>query len=141
GIVCLDAATGAERWSHYYLTPPYYSRGIGWPAGGVRATPTVTDKGVYHMGATGHMLCLDRRSHQVVWESDIDAAWFPVPYQEWKGASFSPVVEAGKLILPLMLRGGFFRPTRADTACVALDAATGKVLWNSGASDKPDPGK
>jgi outer membrane protein assembly factor BamB len=141
GIVCLDAATGAERWNHTYLTLPYYSRGVNWPEGGVRSTPAVTDKAVYFMGAIGHLVCLDRRSHQVAWESDLDQVWFPGPYPEWKGACFSPVVENGKLILPLLLRAGYFRPARADTACVALDALTGKMLWNAGMTDKPEPGK
>jgi len=141
GLVCLDAASGAERWKYTYLTVPYYSRNLGWPVGGVRATPSVTQRFVYHLGTLGHLLCLERATGKVAWEADLDTAWFPGPYQEWKGACFSPVVEDGKLILPLLRKDSYIRPNKADTNCAALDAATGKVLWNTGASDKPEPGQ
>ena len=122
--VCLDAKTGSNLWSHVYDTGKHYQSAninIGWYWGGPRATPTVTEKYVYSLGLLGHITCLDRKTHQPVWEQDLEKTYWPGPYPEWKGVNFSPLVADGVVLIPFAAVG---------TNCFsALDAETGKVKW------------
>jgi len=83
----------------------------------------VTQKYVYTLGLIGHLACLDRKTHQVVWEADLDKTYWPGPYAEWKGVCFSPAVEDGVLLVPFCLKD------RGLSHCAALDAETGKFKW------------
>lgn len=119
-VVCLDGVTGEEIWTHRYGWP-YESAGI-YP--GPRSTPTVHEGRVYFAGPRGLVGCLDAADGQVVWSLNV------VEKFGGRGADFgyacSPVVEGGKVLLPVGGRG----------AClVALDARDGSTVWQSG--DEP----
>src|SRR6267142_454154 len=127
-VACLDRHNGKERWRATWNTGPYWVRNIGWAPGGVRATPVITDKFVFAIGAVGHMHCLDRKNGAVVWARDMWRSWLP---SGEKGYDFSPLVVDGKLIL--WLSDGASDATKKDapreTVCLALDPETGRELW------------
>ena len=64
-IVCLDAATGAERWHYGYLTE--YRDHYGYD-GGPRSGPVVDGDRVYAYGAEGMLHCLRVKDGSLVWK-------------------------------------------------------------------------
>ncbi len=76
-VACLDRRNGQERWRATWNTGPYWVRNIGWAPGGVRATPAITDKFVFAIGAVGHTHCLDRKNGAMVWARDLWRSWLP----------------------------------------------------------------
>jgi outer membrane protein assembly factor BamB len=71
-VLCLDAATGKERWRYVY--PCDYDRHVTLKEGddsGPRATPAVDGDRVYTIGTTGVVLCLDAQSGRKVWQRDL----------------------------------------------------------------------
>src|SRR5215831_16752361 len=65
-VVCLDAATGKQRWVREYDVN-YHKMDYG---NGPRSTPTVHAGRVYTFGAVGHLHCLDAATGEVVWSRD-----------------------------------------------------------------------
>lgn len=121
-VLCLDAKTGAVRWTHAYdcgYTISY--------AAGPRCTPIVRDGKVWTLGAEGHLFCLSAKDGTVVWKKDFRADYDTEP-PVW-GHSASPILDGNRLIT---LVGG------DNSAVVAFDADTGKELWK--ALKTPDVG-
>jgi len=114
-IRALDAATGAPRWQFRYACA---LQANGYP-GGTSATPTIADGAVYTVSKPGHVHCLDAATGAVRWSKELlrDAQIKP---PNW-GFSGSPLVDGPRLVL------------NAGKAGVALDRATGAVLWSNGA--------
>lgn len=81
-VVCLDAETGATRWT----TPvaPRYQNSMGH---GPRATPTVTDKGVFVFTGEGILAALDLKG-KLMWKVDTAKAGKPAEY----GMASSPLL-------------------------------------------------
>ena len=121
-VLCLDAATGKERWHHEY--PVKYS--ISYPAG-PRCTPVIDGDKLYTLGAEGNLICLKAKSGEVVWQKDL-----PKEYHTktalW-GYAAHPLIDGNKLIT---LAGG------DGTLAVALDKNTGREIWRS--STSPEQG-
>ena len=120
-IVCMEAATGRERWRYRYRAAFVSDQGSG-----PRSTPTIDEGRVYAVGATGLMHCLDARTGRLIWRRDlVGELGGRVP--EW-GVSFSPLVD-GDLV--------FVQPGGADgRSLAALDKRTGAVRWQS-LDDRP----
>lgn len=116
-VICLHADTGATLWEYRYDWP-YDPAGV-YP--GPRATPTYDQGRLYFAAPNGTIGCLDAQTGELLWSSN------PVREFAGKGIDFgyacSPTVTDGKVILPV---GG------AGASLVALDAATGAVVWRSG---------
>lgn len=66
-VACYDLATGRERWSH--ADRQHFRSAM--TGDGPRATPAVAGDGVYSLGATGLLNCLDRRTGKPRWSVDI----------------------------------------------------------------------
>jgi outer membrane protein assembly factor BamB len=118
-VVCYDAGSGEELWSHTDVTR--FTETLGGP--GPRATPTFHDGKVYALGAKGRLNCLDAATGKVVWSKDIAAesgASLPV----W-GFAASPLVSDNVVVV---FAGG---PDKKSV--LAYDAASGKPAWSSGA--------
>jgi outer membrane protein assembly factor BamB len=117
-ILCLDAATGKELWSHRYAikSQPSYS--------GPRATPTITDGKVYTVGSTGTFLCLDAKvqdaDRRVLWQHEL-LGEFQAAMPGW-GVASSPLIEGDLVIV---------QPGGKKGSVVAFDRRTGKVVWTS----------
>jgi outer membrane protein assembly factor BamB len=118
-VLALEADTGHTIWEH----------GCGWPyqAGGMfagpRATPTLAHGRIYFVSPTGLVGCLDEVDGHPLWSINVREKF------DGRGAGFgyacSPVVEDGKVILPV---GG------SSASVVALDANTGATRWTSGSA-------
>jgi outer membrane protein assembly factor BamB len=121
-VLCLDAKTGEEMWSHAYECD--YE--ISYPAG-PRCTPTVDGGKVYTLGAMGDLLCLDAAIGGVVWSKNLPETYrAPVPLWGYAG---HPLVYGELLIC---MAGG------KGSAVVALDKETGEEVWR--ALDTPEIG-
>lgn len=115
-VLCLDAATGQERWVHEYAVN-YNKMDYG---NGPRSTPTVHDGRVYTFGAVGHLTCLDAVTGDVVWSKDtVRELKGHIP--TW-GHACSPLVDGDRLIVQV---GG------ENTCLIACDRRTGRELWRA----------
>ena len=115
--VCLDAATGKERWR--VKTGSKFS---DWEGGnGPRATPAVDADRVFFLGANGQLYALD--------VDDGKTAWFHVFQTEYRsepphwGFSTSPLIEGELLIVEA---GGV-----AGRSFIAFHKTTGEIAWAS----------
>lgn len=117
-VVCYDAKTGQEIWSHHDATRFYEV--VAGP--GPRATPTFDSGKLYVLGANGVLNCLNAASGKVVWSRDI-AKDTEAKVPQW-GFSSSPLVTQGLVVV--------FAGAPADQSVVAYQADSGKVAWVAG---------
>ncbi len=117
---CRDAGTGELVWRYRYGWP-YEPAGM-YP--GPRATPTWHEGRVYFAGPDGQVGCLHSADGRRIWQINVNERF------EGRGTGFgyscSPLVEGGKVVLPV---GG------KAASVVALDAEDGSTVWASG--DEP----
>jgi outer membrane protein assembly factor BamB len=113
---CLDAATGREIWTHRYPAPGLLDYGNS-----PRATPLVAGERCFTFGAHGHLSGLELATGRPLWQLDVKAEFGLVAEMKW-GLCGSPLLADGKLIVS---------PGGPQAAIVALDPATGKLLWKS----------
>ncbi len=88
---------------------------------GPRATPLLTTNRCYTFGAEGKLLCLDLATGKVIWQRDTAKEW-NIP-QAFFGVGSTPLLEGNLLVVMV---GG-----QPNAGVVALDAATGKTIWES----------
>jgi outer membrane protein assembly factor BamB len=112
---CLDLLTGKEEWTFAYDAPGRISHE------GSRSTPAISDKFIFTIGPFGHLHCLDRASHQVVWKSNI-LSDYQTKLPMW-AVSQSPLLYKDMVIVA---------PQSSEVGILALDQATGKERWHSG---------
>lgn len=117
-VVCYDADTGVEVWTHSDAT-----RFVEVVAGaGPRATPTFHDGRLYAQGANGKLNCLKPSTGELIWSKDIVAdSGAKVP--QW-GYSGSPLVANG---LVSVFAGG-----PSGKSVLAYNAETGDLAWSAG---------
>jgi outer membrane protein assembly factor BamB len=121
-VTAYDLATGGRVWAH--RTAALYDNPIGGI--GPRATPTVVSNRVYALGAVGDLSCLDLATGALRWTTNL-VGGKPAKDLSW-GLSSSPLVLGDRVIVaPLG------RPERASL--LALDAATGTVVWSGGTAE------
>ena len=113
-VYCLDAATGAEIWTHSYECP----LDDRFFEGGPTATPTADSGAVYTISRQGDLFCFDAQNGKVRWSKNIQRET-GVRIPGW-GFSASPLVHGDLLLL------------NAGDAGTALNKTTGKVVWTSG---------
>jgi outer membrane protein assembly factor BamB len=114
-VLCLDEATGTEKWKHEY--PVKYT--ISYPAG-PRCTPIVDGDRVYTLGAEGDLFCFKVADGEIVWQKNLPQE-FKTKTALW-GYSSHPLIDGDKLIC---LAGG------DDTLAVAFNKNTGDVIWHA----------
>jgi outer membrane protein assembly factor BamB len=115
-VLCFDAKTGKEIWSHSY--PCQYK--IGYPAG-PRASVTIDGKRAYSLGAMGHLNCLDAVNGKVLWIKDLNAV-YNIKIPTW-GVACSPLIEKDLVIVQIAGKEG--------ASVVALDKRTGNEIWRA----------
>lgn len=116
-VLCLDPATGKEKWKHSY--PTKYRDDFNFDDG-PRATPTIAGGKVFTLGADGDLSALELASGKALWHRNL--------LEEYKagkgffGAACSPLVMGERV---LVNAGG------KNAGVVAFDAPTGKELWKA----------
>lgn len=114
-VLALDAATGKPLWK----TPT--GRALRAERGnGPRGTPTVDGGRLYAVAADGTLVCLETDTGKRVWGINF-AADFKGRAPNW-GYTESPLVDGDRVIVA---------PGGPSAAIVALNKATGAVIWKS----------
>jgi outer membrane protein assembly factor BamB len=117
-VECAEADTGKTLWQYKYssqfIDPYGYNNGP-------RSSPVLSSNFCYAFGAEGKLLCLELQTGKLVWQRDTGKD-FNVP-EAFFGVGSTPLLEDGRLIV---MAGG-----QPNAGVVALDAATGKTLWES----------
>jgi outer membrane protein assembly factor BamB len=117
-IVCVDRATGKQRWAHEYEC---VYRDVGY-AYGPRASVTVRDGKAWALGTMGHLHCLDAETGAVIWSHDLGSQ-FDIDMPIW-GLTCSPLVEADVVVVQI--------GAKQDAACmVGFHKDTGKEVWRA----------
>jgi hypothetical protein len=111
---CLDLATGKEAWRFAYDAPGRLAYD------GSRSTPTVGDKLIVTVGPFGHIHCVDRATHKAVWRKHL-VEDFDSKRHQW-GVSQSALYYKDTVVVA---------PLGRKVGVVALERATGKVVWQS----------
>jgi outer membrane protein assembly factor BamB len=111
---CFDLISGEEEWTFGYDAPGRLDHD------GSRSTPAVTGKHVFTIGPFGHVHCLDRATHQVVWKKDL-VNDYGSKRPNW-GMAQSPTLYNDMVILA---------PQSQKIGLLALDQATGQERWRS----------
>ena len=117
-VECFEAPTGKAIWRHAYAS--HFVDPYGYN-NGPRATPLLTGERCYTFGAEGKLVCLELASGKHIWQRDTSVDW-NVP-AAFFGVGSSPILEGDRL---LVMVGG-----QPNSGMVALEALTGKTLWES----------
>ncbi len=112
---CLALETGKELWTVAYDAPGSVGHA------GSRTTPTVTDKYVFTVGMMGHFYCVDRATHQPVWNKSL-AQEFPQEKEPQWGYSQSPSVYQDLVIVAPQSPKGFV---------AAFNQTSGDLVWTT----------
>jgi outer membrane protein assembly factor BamB len=116
-VVCLDAATGREVWSHEDAVRFWETVGGEGP----RATPTFAEGRLYTLGATGILNCLDAATGARHWFRDI-AADSGAKAPMW-GFCSSPLVVQGVVVV--------FAGGEGEKQLLAYRADSGQLAWSA----------
>ncbi len=116
-VQCLDAKSGKSVWRHQFpldLDPNMFE-------GGPRATPTLEGGRVFTVSHQGDLWCLDAATGKKIWYTHFQKE-LGGRRPQW-GYAGSPTVDGNVVLLDVGGKGA---------STVALDKATGKVVWKSG---------
>ncbi len=119
-VRALQLSDGQVIWEDTYPVP-YRMHPAGRAFGkGPVSTPIVAEGRLFTLGKGGAVSCYDVASGERIWQADFGgqfAAKFPL-----YGAGMSPILDRNRLIVQV---GG-----PDDGALMALDPATGEVIWS-----------
>ena len=115
---CLSLADGQEIWRYTY--PARVKRNHGMS----RTIPAVTDKFTISLGPKCNVICVDTLTGELRWQMDL-VREFNTEVPPWY-AGQCPLIDGDRLILA---PGG-------DPLVIAVELATGKVLWKSANPNK-----
>ena len=116
-LLCLNPATGKEKWKHTYRTK--YKDDFGFDDG-PRATPTVAGGTVFALGPNGDFSAVELATGKGLWHRNL--------LEEYKagkgffGAACSPLVMGDKVLVNVGAKGA---------GAVCFNTADGKELWKS----------
>jgi len=114
---CLKTSDGEEVWS-----VRYGARGNLDYGNAPRATPLIDGDLAYLYGAFGLLHCVKLATGETVWKKDLLSEFGGRDTANHWGTAASPLLVDGKLIC---------NPGGPNASVVALDAKSGKVLWQT----------
>ena len=117
-VRCLSLADGRDIWKYSY--PVKIKRWHGMS----RTVPAVADEYVVTMGPKGHVTCLDSRTGEFKWMVNL-VQEFGTKLPQWYTAQ-CPLIEGGQAILA----------PAGDVLMMAVDCATGEIVWQTPNPDK-----
>lgn len=120
-VQALDAATGDLIWEYDRGADAPGSSFGGPPAGRMTRNISMYDDKIYLNTADAHVVAIDARSGEEVWDTDIDQG---VGYQFSSGS----IIADGKVVSGLT---GCGRYREESCYIVGLDATTGEELWRT----------
>jgi outer membrane protein assembly factor BamB len=123
-VLAIDVGKeGKPVWS----TPigPMRHDGAGFP--GPRSTPTVDGDRVYTLGIAGDLVCLDRKSGEIVWRRDL-VKDYGGKTPHW-GYAESVLVDGPRVVCT---------PGGAKNTIVAVDKTNGERVWGLPIGDQAD---
>ena len=116
-IFCLDAASGKPVWTHSYEA----ALGDTYFEGGATGTPAIDGDRVYTLSRWGDVFCFEAATGKIVWSKNVHQET-NIRIPTW-GFGGSPLVHGNEIVL------------NVGEAGVALDKASGKILWQSASKD------
>ena len=116
-LLCLKAATGRFLWKHTYTCSATAPRTLVKLYSGTRSTPTVAGGRVYSFSRDGRLFCLTAADGKLLWSVDVRKKPIAAKIPSW-GFACSPLILDKWVILDA-------------GPIVALEAATGKLVWKS----------
>jgi outer membrane protein assembly factor BamB len=130
---CFSLASGQELWSMGYAAPGTL------PFAGSRNVPTVDAGHVFAVGPFGHLTCVDRHTHALLWQRhlvdefkdpEVDRAEAPTNRADTLARAQVPMW--GLTQAPLLHQGSVIvAPQTQKVGLVAYDQASGKLRWQS----------
>ncbi|MCF7707623.1 MAG: PQQ-like beta-propeller repeat protein [Verrucomicrobia bacterium] len=117
-VLCLDAETGEQIWSHSY---PCIAQPSSMGRPGTRCTPTIDGNRVYTLGREGEFFCFDAEDGTVIWSNEF-ADDFGAKPPRW-GYSGSPLIKGDLIITEV---------GAPDPSVVAFNKMNGKIVWQAG---------
>ncbi len=112
-IRCLSLDDGREIWRYSYPVKVKRNHGMS------RTVPAVTDKYIVTLGPKAHVTCLDSKTGEFLWMKNL-VGEFSATVPLWY-AGQCPLIDNGRAIIA----------TGGDALLIAVDCATGKVIWKS----------
>jgi outer membrane protein assembly factor BamB len=119
-VVCYEAATGKEVWATDWETR--FEERLGGP--GPRATPTISQRDVFALGAKGRLVCLNGADGKEKWA---DPTLDGNANIEWAMSGSPLVVDDLVIVNP-----GAQTEVANGTAVRAYDRAHGRLVWAAG---------
>jgi outer membrane protein assembly factor BamB len=120
-VFCVDVTTGGQLWRTPLVRRSNATRISPDRGGGPRSTPTVDGDAVYFLGCKGDLVCLDAATGKLRWQKNMVTDFGGKVMSGW-GWCESPLVDGDKLVCC---------PGYENGTVVALNKATGEVLWRS----------
>lgn len=121
-LFCLNLATGRESWRYTYTATAIRS----FP--GARTVPSVDATNVFIMAANGLLQCVNRHTHQPVWQHNIIREYERAPV----GGSPRDAPRWGVTQHPLLYRDTVIvGPHSPEAGLIAYQRETGKEVWRS----------
>ena len=112
-VRCLSLDDGREIWRYSYPVKVKRNHGMS------RTVPAVTDKFIVTLGPKCHVTCLDSQTGEFLWMKNL-VGEFSTKVPLWY-AGQCPLIDNG---LAIIATGG-------DALLIAVDCATGEVVWKS----------
>jgi outer membrane protein assembly factor BamB len=110
---CINLTDGKEVWERGYRVSVKRNHGMS------RTVPAVTENYVVSIGPRAQVMCLDRLTGNVIWGLDVERIYkTEVPF--WYTGQ-CPLIDDDRAIIA----------TGGNALMIAVDCATGKVLWET----------
>jgi outer membrane protein assembly factor BamB len=112
---CLDLMTGREEWTFTNEAPGSVS------FDGTRAVPTVDGNRIYICDLFGNFHCIDKNTHEVLWQKNIWTDFGGNEYPRWAIAQ-NPLIYQNMVIVASQTE---------EAGIVAYDKENGNILWKT----------